>query len=303
VSVTPRPPIRFGLYIGLANKPLSQLYDEAEMAEALGFDHCWLSDHLLPPAGPTEGLCHEAWMTLAGIAARTRRLKLGVLVSSNTFRHPAVLLKQAVTLDHASDGRLILGIGTGWHEEEHRRYGIDLPAAAARVDRFEEALEVITRLMAGGRASFDGRYYRLDEAPLVPPPVQQRIPLLIAAHRPRMLRLAAKYADMWDTYPTIPESANDGVRTDVAERVEAFETACLDTGRDPDAVRRSIWATRAGLTSERAYLDFVQGNLRLGFTDFTTVMPAPENAAVLDRVAREIIPELRESAATESTAV
>jgi hypothetical protein len=98
---------------------------------------------------------------------------------------------------------------------------------------------------------------------------------------------------MWDTYPTIPDSANDGVTTEVAERVGEFEAACRDNGRDPAGVRRSICATRAGVASEEAYVEFVQRNRAMGFTDFTTVMPAPENAAVLGRVARDVIPDLR----------
>src|SRR4029450_1557627 len=100
---------------------------------------------------------------LAAIAARTSRIRLGVLVSSNTFRHPALLLKQAVTVDHVSGGRLILGIGTGWHEDEHDRYGIDLPAAGERVDRFEEAVQLITLLMTQERTTFEGRHYQLHD--------------------------------------------------------------------------------------------------------------------------------------------
>ena len=135
-------------------------------------------------------------------------------MSSNTFRHPAILLKEAVTVDHISGGRLILGIGTGWHEDEHRRYGIDLPPAPERVDRFEEAVEVISLLMAQERTTFQGRYYQLDDARLEPRPLQQpRIPILIAAHRPRMLRIAARYADQWDTFGVDP-GRRDGGRRD-----------------------------------------------------------------------------------------
>ena len=189
------PTVRFGFFLSQANRTWQEMLDDFTLAEELGFDHAWLVDHLLDTDGPPEHPCHEAWTLLAALAARTSRIRLGVLVSSNTFRHPAVLLKEAVTVDHVSGGRLILGFGTGWHEDEHRRYGIPLPPAAERVDRFEEALEVLDRLQAGGPVTFRGRFYTLDEAQLQPPPVQRpRIPLLIAAHRPRMLAIAARHA-------------------------------------------------------------------------------------------------------------
>src|SRR5215207_9950617 len=140
------------------------MLDDFTLAEELGFDHAWLVDHLLDTDGPPEHPCHEAWTLLAALAARTSRIRLGVLVSSNTFRHPAVLLKEAVTVDHVSGGRLILGFGTGWHEDEHRRYGITLPPPPERVDRFEEAVELITRLQEEPRVTFRGRFYGADDA-------------------------------------------------------------------------------------------------------------------------------------------
>ena len=119
--------LRFGLFLSQARKSWDQVLDDFLEAEELGFDHAWLVDHLVDTDGAPEDGCHEAWTLLAAIAAKTTRIRLGVLVSSNTFRHPAILLKEAVTVDHISGGRLVLGIGTGWHEDEHRRYGIDLP--------------------------------------------------------------------------------------------------------------------------------------------------------------------------------
>jgi len=285
---------RFGLFMSQARKPWSQILDEFVMAEDLGFDHAWLVDHLVDTDGPPESGCLEGWTLLAAIAARTSRIRLGVLVSSNTFRHPALLLKEAVTVDHISGGRLILGIGTGWNEDEHRRYGIDLPEPRERVDRFEEAIRLISALMSQERTTFDGRFYRLDDARLQPPPVQRpRIPILIAAHRPRMLRIAARYADQWDTFAAIPGTATDGVEAEIAERIAALDRACRDIGRDPAEIRRSTWATNEVLRSEEHYLDFVRRHRRLGFTDFTTVMPAPGDELVLRAVAEAVIPALR----------
>jgi alkanesulfonate monooxygenase SsuD/methylene tetrahydromethanopterin reductase-like flavin-dependent oxidoreductase (luciferase family) len=292
--MTPTPALRFGLFLSQASKPWSQVFDEFSMAEELGFDHAWLVDHLVDTDGAPEDGCLEGWTLLAAIAALTERIRLGVLVSSNTFRHPAVLLKEAVTVDHISGGRLILGLGTGWHEDEHRRYGIDLPLPAERVDRFEEAVELITLLMSQERTTFHGRHYHLDDAHLEPPPIQRpRIPILIAAHRPRMLRIAARYADQWDTFAAMPGTATDGVEAQLAERMVELDSACRAIGRDPREIRRSTWTTRDALRSTDAYLDFVRRHQRQGFTDFSTVAPALEDMPVLRAIATEVIPELR----------
>jgi Coenzyme F420-dependent N5,N10-methylene tetrahydromethanopterin reductase and related flavin-dependent oxidoreductases len=182
---------RFGLFLSQANKPLSQVNDEFQMAEDLGFDHAWLVDHLIDTDGPPSHPILEAWTLLAALAARTSRIRLGVLVTSNTFRHPAVLLKAAVTVDHISGGRLILGIGTGWHEPEYEAFGYPTDH---KVGRFEEALTVITGLIREGRADLDGRWVQVRDA-VLRPPARPDIPILIAAKRPRMLELTARHAD------------------------------------------------------------------------------------------------------------
>lgn len=285
---------RFGLFLSQANRSWDEVLDSFLLAEELGFDHAWLVDHLLDTDGPPSHPCHEAWTLLAAIAARTERIRLGVLVTSNTFRHPAILAKEAVTVDHISAGRLILGLGAGWHEGEHQRFGIDLPAPAERVDRLEEAIQMITSLMASERTTFEGRHYRLDNAPLEPKPIQQpRIPLLIAAHRPRMIRLAARYADQWDTFPELPGTATDGVTASIDERVGRFEVACAEAGRDPASIRRSTWAGAEVAASEGAYLGFVRHHRDLGFTDFMTVLPGVADLATVRRIALKRIPELR----------
>jgi alkanesulfonate monooxygenase SsuD/methylene tetrahydromethanopterin reductase-like flavin-dependent oxidoreductase (luciferase family) len=299
---TTSPTMRFGLFLSQANKSLARVYDEFQMAEDLGFDHAWLVDHLVDTDGPPDHPCLEAWTLLAAIAARTTRIRLGVLVTSNTFRNPALLLKEAVTVDHISGGRLTLGLGSGWHEDEHRRYGIDLPEPAVRVDRFAEAVELISLLMSQPRTTFNGRHYRLDDAPLEPRPVQQpRIPILIAAHRPRMLRLAARFADQWDTFAEMPGTATDGVTTTIEERIRALDEACLAIGRDPAEIRRSTWATSAVLASDAAYADYVNRHRLLGFTDFSVVPPVAGAETALRRVAERVIPGLRQAEAGTQT--
>jgi alkanesulfonate monooxygenase SsuD/methylene tetrahydromethanopterin reductase-like flavin-dependent oxidoreductase (luciferase family) len=291
--VTTRPPLRFGLFLSQANRTWAQVIESFTMAEELGFDHAWLVDHLVDTDGGPQDGCLEAWTLLAAIAARTNRIRLGVLVTSNTFRHPAILLKEAVTVDHISGGRLNLGIGTGWHEDEHRRYGIELPPPPERVDRFEEAVELISRLMHEESVTYEGRWYRLDDARLRPPPLQPAIPIVIAAHRPRMLRIAARYADQWDTFAEMPGTATEGVSADLAERIDLLDQACRAIGRDPAEIRRSTWTTRDALRSTDAYLAFVRRHHRLGFTDFATVAPAPGDEPVLRVIATEVIPQLR----------
>jgi F420-dependent oxidoreductase-like protein len=293
------PDIRFGLFLCQVNKSWKQNLDDFQNAEELGFDHAWLCDHLLNTEGPPSDPIHEAWTLLAALAASTSRIRLGVLVSSNTFRNPAVLLKQAVTVDHISNGRLVLGIGAGWYEDEHHRYGIPFPAAGPRVDQFEEAVQVISLLMTQERTTFNGRYYQLDDAPLEPRPLQKPgIPLLISAHRPRMLAIAARYADQWDTFAATPGTATEGVEDDMAARIQRLDEACAKVGRDPAAIRRSTWANGVVLDSEERYLDFVRRHRALGYTDFITELPDPAHRHVLDAVARTTIPALRAEASS-----
>ena len=288
------PAIRFGMFLSQANRQWPEMLEEFLLAEELGFDHAWLVDHLLDTDGPPEHPCHEAWTLLAALAARTSRIRLGILVSSNTFRHPALLLKEAVTVDHVSGGRLILGLGAGWHADEHRRNGIALPEPAERVDRFEEAVELIARLMETGRLTFGGRFYTLDDARLEPPPLQQpRIPVLIAAHRPRMIGIAARWADQWDTFPALEGTATDGVADDIERRVELFEAACHAAGRDATRIRRSTWAGPEATRSVDAFEEFVRRHRALGFTDFSVTRPVPASDETLETIAREVIPELR----------
>ena len=290
-------PIRFGLFLGQVNRDWPELLEQFLMAEELGFDHAFLVDHFMNTGGPPDDGCMEAWTLLAALAARTSRVRLGVLVSSVTYRHPSLLVKEAVTVDRISGGRLILGLGTGWYEEEHRRYGFAFPPARERVERLEEAVTIADLLMRGRRTTFRGRHYRLEDAPLEPRPVQRpRIPILIGAHRPRALRLAARHADMWDTYPTTAGSATAGTREEVGERVERFERYCREAGRDPGEVRRSTWTGGAAIASEGAFLTFFETYRSIGFTDFITGLPGREHLPAVRRIAAGLIPELRGAA-------
>jgi F420-dependent oxidoreductase-like protein len=287
-------PVRFGLYMTQAKKTWDQILAEFQEAEDLGFDTAWLHDHLIDPVESPDRSFHEAWTLLAAIAARTSRIRLGILVTSNTFRHPALLAKEAVVVDHVSAGRLILGLGAGWNEDEHRRYGFDFPSAAERVDRLEEAVQILHSLMTQTRTTFEGHYYRLVDAPLEPGPIQRpRIPILIAAHRPRMLRIAARYADQWDTFASQSGTSTDGVADDIFERMRGFDEACVEVGRDPAEIRRSTSPAKNVFDSEATFVEFARRHRALGFTDFLADPPPAERLDLMGRIARQRIPELR----------
>jgi alkanesulfonate monooxygenase SsuD/methylene tetrahydromethanopterin reductase-like flavin-dependent oxidoreductase (luciferase family) len=192
-------------------------------AEAAGFDSLWIYDHLLFRFdGETTGI-HEAWTVLSAIAEATTRVQLGTIVMCTAFRNPALLAKMAATLDHVSDGRLILGIGCGWHDPEYEAFGYPTDH---KVGRFEEALTVIRDLIRDGRSDLDGRWTQVREAVLAPP-ARSDIPILIAAKRPRMLELTARHADAWNlAWFGRPDERLARVRADLA-------AACASVGRDP----------------------------------------------------------------------
>src|SRR5262245_27910977 len=173
-----RYPFRFGIATG-QTEDWEPLLERWRRIEAFGFDSAWVFDHFLAAGGTSvDGTYLEAWTLLAGLAARTPRVQLGVLVSGNTYRNPALVAKQAVTIDQISGGRLVLGLGAGWHEREHRAYGFHFPPPGERVGRFEEAVQIITSLMREERTTFVGKYYQIDDAAFLPRPARQEgIPL------------------------------------------------------------------------------------------------------------------------------
>jgi FMNH2-dependent dimethyl sulfone monooxygenase len=181
------------------------------------------------PDGTVHGM-HDAWTLLTAVAAATSRLELGPLVLCSSFRDPGVVAKMAATFDEVSGGRLILGLGAGWHDPEYEAFGFPTDH---RVSRFAEALEIVVRLLRREQFSFEGRYHRLSEAALLPPP-QRDIPILVAGRRPRMLGLTARWADAWNT--AWYAEPNDKLRGEL----EAFERALVDAERPPGTVQRTL---------------------------------------------------------------
>jgi F420-dependent oxidoreductase-like protein len=212
----------------------SDIEATARHAEETGWDGLYVADHFLPSMGDDGGPMHECFALLAGLAVSVPRLRLGSLVCGNTYRHPAVLANQAVTLDHLSGGRLVLGLGAGWQENEHDAYGITLPPVKERLDRLEEACQVVKGLLTQPRTTFEGSYYTLHDAPCEPKPLQDPLPLLIGGGgERRTLRIAARFADEWNVWGT-PEL--------LAHKCGVLDQHCADVGRDPKEIGRSTQA-------------------------------------------------------------
>ena len=206
----------------------------AESCEAHGIEALFRSDHYLSMSDPHGRDALDAWTTLAGLAARTARLRLGTLVSPVTFRHPSVLAKSAATVDHISGGRVEIGMGAGWMEDEHGAYGFAFPETSERVAMLAEQVEIVHRQLTEERTSFEGRYYRLDDCPALPKPVQRpRPPLIVGGSGGRgTIAPAARFAEEYNTLLADPEEA--------ARRRRRLDEACEREGRDPRTIRFSL---------------------------------------------------------------
>jgi alkanesulfonate monooxygenase SsuD/methylene tetrahydromethanopterin reductase-like flavin-dependent oxidoreductase (luciferase family) len=207
-----------------------ELFAMARRAEGVGFDSLWLGDHLLYdlPGGITRGPW-EVWTSLAALAAVTQRVELGPLVASTSFHAPAMLAKQAATVDAISGGRLVLGLGAGWNEREYRAFGF---AYDHRVSRFEEAFTIVRRLLREGRADVDGEYYRVEGCVLDPPPRPGGPPLMLGSTGPRMMRIGLPHVDAWNVWWSDYGNTPAGFAA-VRDRVEEAAAAA---GRAPGEV-------------------------------------------------------------------
>ncbi len=202
-------------------------------ADDLGFEAVWNYDHFYGLVDNSK-LTHEGWTTLAAMAVVIRNARVGCMVTGVTYRNPAILAKMAVTVDHISGGRLDFGIGAGWHEAEHRGYGIEFPSAGTRVAMLDEALTVIRRLWTEESVSFEGRFYTLQDAICEPKPIQRpHPPIVVGGSKPKMLRVIARHADEWNM-PSHQDPQEWG------EANTRLNEACAEVGRDPAQVRRSV---------------------------------------------------------------
>jgi F420-dependent oxidoreductase-like protein len=225
--------MRFGIWPTPA-QPWDDIYEIASHCERTGWDTVYVADHFMPNgpgAAPLDGDMLECWSVIAALAATVPRVRLAPLVTSVTYRHPAVLANIAAAVDQISHGRLTLGLGAGWQLNEHAAYGIELGTVRERMDRFEEAVQVVLGLLGQPRTSFDGEYFQLRDAPNQPAPVQDRLPLLIGGGgERRTLRIAARYADEWNAWTT-PEL--------LAHKLSVLHKHCEEAGRDPAGIHVS----------------------------------------------------------------
>ena len=224
--------MRFGLDIAQQRMPWSEVVDRARFAEALGFDGVWGFDHFQPMYGEGPGECFEGHTTLAALSGVTDRVRLGLLVAGMTYRHPAVFAAEAITIDHASGGRLELSYGAAWFDKEHTELGIPFPALKDRVDAFEEAVQIVCGLLTTDGFTFEGKHHSAKDATLRPRPVQDPHPPIWigASGERRMMPIAARYADVWHCFGPVEHLSTKSQR--LSEMAEAAD-------RDPAEIQRA----------------------------------------------------------------
>jgi len=283
-------PLRFGI----KTAPQLTTYDDIlrlwREADAIPiFEHAWDFDHFVPlsrlGADPT-GPCLEGWTLLAALAAVTERLRVGVMVTGNTYRHPAVLANMGATVDRISHGRLDFGIGAGWHEEEHAMYGIPLYQPGERIRRLGEACEVIRRLWTEEVANFEGKYYQLRNARCEPKTVQKPYPPFVigGGGEQLTLRVTAQYADIWN-FPGGPVETFE-------HKNAVLDEHCRAIGRDPAQIERSVqvMVDPDNLAASRS---MAEGYIAAGATHVILNFRAPYPQGIARRVADEVAEPLR----------
>jgi F420-dependent oxidoreductase-like protein len=223
--------MRFSAWPGTATK-WDDLLALCQHVERTGWDGLWVADHFMPNQADTSGPVQEAWTLMAALAAVVPRVRLGTLVTGNTYRHPPVLAKQAAQVDIISGGRLVLGLGAAWQENEHEAYGVPFYTVGERLRRLEEAVQIIRSLFEDEQTTFEGRYYTVRDAPLAPKPVQRpRPPILIGGGGEKVtLRIAAQWADEWNVW---------GAPEVLAQKGAVLDEHCERLGRDPKSIKRS----------------------------------------------------------------
>lgn len=272
--------MRFGLDVAQQRMPWDEIVSRVKFAEDVGFDGVWGFDHFQPMYGDGPGDTFEGMTTLAALSGVTSRIRLGLLVAGVTYRHPSVFAAQALTIDHASHGRLELSLGAAWFDQEHYQLGIPFPSTAERFDLLEDALEIVTRLFTAEVVSYQGKMVSLQDARLCPAPVQRpHPPIWIGGSGPRRtLPLVARYADVWHAWGT-PNSLRE-----VNARVDELASAA---GRDPASIMRASSMSLDDIDTARKHAgkwrDAGYGYVICGW---------PEGGRTqVERFARDVLPE------------
>jgi alkanesulfonate monooxygenase SsuD/methylene tetrahydromethanopterin reductase-like flavin-dependent oxidoreductase (luciferase family) len=304
--------MRFGAAFWIQRTGWPDLRDACLAVERAGWDSLWLDDHLLSDEGAWDDSKLEGWAALHAVASVTERVRLGLLVSSTTFRSPGLIAKLATTLDHVSAGRSVLGLGGGWFAREHEAFGIDFGSGfGERLDRLDEATMLIRRLLDGERVTHSGRFYAFHDALCEPLPVQRRLPILIGGSGPRKtLRTTALYADLWNGYgsPDLIEAVSDTLRERCDEVGRAFDdierTVTVHAViRDTEAAAVEAWsavADRHGLAGRKgadgtergmsiggspdAVAAYLHGYRRIGVAEVIFVFRHPFDIETVERI-------------------
>jgi alkanesulfonate monooxygenase SsuD/methylene tetrahydromethanopterin reductase-like flavin-dependent oxidoreductase (luciferase family) len=286
--------LRFGLFVR-PETPWASILKRCRRAEALGFDSVWTGDTMYDPFRTDTGLL-DCWTVVTAWATATRRIRIGTLISNIIFRTPALLARQAASLDHISAGRLELGVGTGMFPTDHAMNGVPVWSPQERVERLAETVEIVDRLLRGDPRPYSGRFYSLNEAVMAVLPVQEpRPPLTIAASHRRSIAVAANFADSWNTFGALDLTPKEHFEY-AARRARILDACCTQVGRDPGAVRRSIlvYSPLDPWESIEAFLSIVGRYQSLGFSEFIFYWPRDDQLRVLEQAASEVMPELRE---------
>ncbi len=294
-----------------------------QRADRLGYDSLWVPDHVYPPAGDPNGAIFEPYMAIAPVAALTKRATVGLMVGANTYRNPALVAKMITTLDHISDGRAILAIGSAWHEIEHAGFGFEFgESPGERLRWLKEALPVMRGMLDGTRPSAAGDHYQMDEVVNEPAPIQSHLPLLIGGSGPKVtLRLVAQYADICNI---------GGSPDDVREKDAVLVAHCESIGRDEREIERSIdvgvpmirdsrseassahakifahngnatlWENQPVGTADDVF-EFLAPYVALGYRHLVFYFPAPFDEETMTRLANEIRPRLEAITRAETT--
>ena len=246
------------------------------------FEHAWLFDHLNPIEGDPDGPCLEGWTTLTALAAITERIRVGLMVAGNTYRHPALHAHMAATADVISHGRIDFGIGAGWNEYEHASKGIPLHAPGERIRRLDEACEVVRLLWTQPVADFDGRWYHLAQARLAPKPVQKPYPpIVIGGNGEKLtLRVVAKHADIWNFSGTDPD--------ELRRKQAVLREHCAAVGRDPAEIEVSV-QVRADYDDPSTTVATLRPLIDAGATHLVLMLAPPYPAGVIARLAEDVV--------------
>lgn len=276
--------VRYGLKLS-QQAPIDEYRAVWRIADDAGFDHVWNMDHFATIGADPSGDIFDAWTLLAAMAETTTRVRIGCMVSGNTYRHPGVLAKQAVTVDHLSGGRLEFGLGAAWAEYEHTMFGLRFGTAGERLDRLEEACQIVRSLWTQERTTFAGRHYTLDDAVAEPKPVQSPYPPIWigGTGRKRTLRITALYADVWN-------ATGDSSPDEFAELSGVLDAHCADVGRDPGKIRRTVQLRLRDRPDD--VLADVDSYARAGADDVVLITRAG-TAEAQAAAAAELLPRLR----------